>query len=765
MDSNLFNSDYEFLRPLTTSWLTKIEAAHKSRKHWKELADECMMFYSKSAAAMWNPDYSRKFWKGVEAPRFRISINKAFEYVAIMAPNLFWNVPYRTVEPKRPLAISPEMLPQDPMSQMYVQSLMQQQQQADNNNEIVAMLLQDWLNYTPGELPEGGLSGHSWMSLLDALIKGRGVMTTRPYIMPGSGRVLTGCFREEPENLLIDPDFKKIGQAKFIAIRHVDDYRSLEERFELPAGSLKGRASLESCWHYAEVQTQDGTANMHRANGQTNDLVVWYEIFSKCGVGARMTGMPDSVRNHLDDVVGKYAYLAIAANVPYPLNCPTAAFRPSGPNNPGATDAEIKEMFSWPIPLWQDDRWPVQLLDFYPDPDSAWPIPPLAPAMGELKFINFMVPWLSNRIWSSCRDFWAVAGPHLDDFKKYLEEGKDQVVIPVPAGITDIREKVMVLQQPETREDAWRIVELAEELFEKRTGMTESAYGRNENGTQDRTAEATAARSRAVGARPEFMQNQVVAWQSEMAAVEAMVARQFVTGEHVEARMGPLGRMLWEQHVMSSDVESVMRQMGYSIAAASIRRPNRDRDVANYQQVMSLFLPVAQAYGTQTGDFTQVNELMQKWGDYHDTDLSGVMFPPPQPPQPDPKIEADLQLAQLEMQGKQLEIEGKQQESQAKLQLAGLQAEQARQKLDADSAKGQLSLLFNKAGGEQKLMQDQDAHVQDMRQSAEEFQLQLAQQAAQGMLQLKQSEEINQAKVQATKAQAAAKPKPAGSKA
>ena len=43
---------YEFFRPLVAGWIGKIEAAIAARKQWRDVATECEMFYSKSAAAM-----------------------------------------------------------------------------------------------------------------------------------------------------------------------------------------------------------------------------------------------------------------------------------------------------------------------------------------------------------------------------------------------------------------------------------------------------------------------------------------------------------------------------------------------------------------------------------------------------------------------------------------------------------------------------------------------------------------------------------------
>jgi len=78
--------------------------------------------------------------------------------------------------------------------------------------------------------------------------------------------------------------------------------------------------------------------------------------------------------------------------------------------------------------------------------------------------------------------------------------------------------------------------------------------------------------------------------------------------------LGPAGAMLWKQYVEGSDVELVSRQFNYTIAASSIRRPNRERDVANYQQVMNLFAPTMQGYGQQTGNYDPFNGMVGEWG-------------------------------------------------------------------------------------------------------------------------------------------------------
>jgi hypothetical protein len=380
------------------------------------ISGNCKMFYGRSAAAMWDASYTRKFWKGVPTPRFRMTLNKAFEFVAIVGPNLLWDVPHRTVEPKKSVELPPEIFGDlnDPQVKQIYDQAMQEYGQERGVDKAIAGLLYAWLNYTARETPGGGLEGQSELAVMDAMLTGRGVLCVRPYSMASSKRTLTGAFREPPDHLYIDPDFNHIDDARWIAIKHRSPTWEVERRFGWPKGSLKGKASLESLTARGEGAGDDWR-NTERGSGQTNDLMVYYEIFSKTGCGARLTGMDTIVKEHLESTVGDFAYLVVAPNVPCPLNCPTEKLRQ------GASSEQVKQMFSWPIPYWADDDWPVALLDFYQDTDHSWPIAPLAPGLGELKFLNVMFSHVCNRIWSSSRDFIAVAQSAFSDLEKYLK--------------------------------------------------------------------------------------------------------------------------------------------------------------------------------------------------------------------------------------------------------------------------------------------------------------------------------------------------------
>lgn len=802
--------DSEFLRPLVTGWMNKLESSSVRRKEWKEIADECMMFYNNSAKAMWDPIISKKFWKDVKLPRFRVTINKAFEMVAIFGPNLFWEVPHRLVECKRQLALDPEMfgvtpemlqqaeqqaaqqaqmmpdmmgmgqmgmdqpgmmpgmMPQpDPMVVMY-QQMMQAQQQSERQDRVVEKLMDRWLNYTPREQPGGGLAGHSMRCVVDSLIKGRGVLATRPYQMPGSQRTLTGSFRVRPDYIYLDPDFDSVDECRWMAIKHVDTHTEVERRFNLEKNSLKNVASLESSWNHGELSTDDEASSRRRA-GQTSDLVVWYEVFSKSGVGCVNTTMEPTIREHMDRVVGQHAYIAVCAGSPHPLNLSAESLRR------GATDEQVKEAFSWPIPTWADDRWPVEFLDYYHDPESAWPVAPMAPGLGELKLLNFLMSWFANRTWKSSRDFWAVAQPHLEHYKEYILGGDDQSIIPTPVGLKTPKEAIEILTQPEMRQDMTQLIGFVSDMFDKRVGLTPTIYGQNENNTQNRTAEETSSKNRAVQARPEFMQKQVVDWQSRVASAEALVTRLFITAEDVQGLLGPAGAYLWQQHIASADLEQVVRQFNYTIGASSIRRPNRERDIGNFQTVMGQFAPVMMGVGQATGNYESFNGLMQKWGELHDMKMDDLMIPPPEGPSPEQqefeqqsqqlelaekqakvgKLNAEAQAKTVESQMKPIELQVSQQQAASQLQMEELRQQGEQSQMQIDLAVKQLEMELAQVEASMKLDQDAEEHDQDLFQDAEMHEQEMEQKRETARLDLALKREQAKIQQEAAKAKAA----------
>lgn len=624
----------EILRPLVTGWLGKIDRAREQAKPWLEAADECRQFYASACGFMWADKFKGKFWSESCAPKFRLTINKAFELVAQFGPMLYAQNPFRNCTPRKPLELDPSLfgnLQADPMAIAVYQMAMQEIAQDSARDKMLSTLFGRVLNYMPGEQPFGGLKENSVTAINRALVTGRGLLWVEPYRMPGSDRLLTGCFDDRSERTLIDPDsvMPDWSDAKWIVRECVHPVWQVAQEYGLNEEWLKDRAHYESGSSQGERQGAfDG--NEKRQAGKTFDQIKYYKIYSKGGVGARLTDVNFELKDQLEQLVGPYAYIVVAQGIPFPLNAPTETIRT-------ATDDEIAQMFRWPIPYWRDDRWPCAKLDFYTQDNSPYPIPPLAPGLGELKFINTMFSHLCNRIWTSSRDFWVGSKAAIAELQAKLEAGKDQSFIPISDIQGDINKVITILQQPQTNLDVWKILDAVMGLFDKRVGLTDLVYGLPAGGVQSRTAEDAATKRQQMSIRPDYMADRVEDWQTDAARMELLVAATFLEPQDIQPILGRTGAYLWQQLVMSQPIDEICRELHVQVAAGSARKPNKDRDAANLSQIMQNVGPVLQGYAATTTNTTPYNNLVKRLGDVIDQDLTDLMMGPwamPMPPAP-----------------------------------------------------------------------------------------------------------------------------------
>lgn len=614
------------LRQLVQGWLGKIKLARDHRQSFFNVADECMSFFCAEDGFMWKDSFKSRFFKTDIRPKFQMTVNKAFELVALFGPVLYARNPVRTVSPRRVLELPPQLFgsSMDPMGQAMQQQAIMFAQQEAMYDEARATLLEAYLNYTPNELPGGGLKRHAELAITEGLIKGRGVLWTEVHQTPGSPRKIAGSFFDCVDNLFVDPDATSLDDAKWIAKKCIHPYWEVEREYGLPEGSLKSKSQYESAASQGE-RASDETSKTDRAAGRTNDLIVYYKVWSKMGCGARLSGMKEDLSTALDKALGDYCYMVIAETVDYPLNIPTDSLL-------GRTDEEIAQAAAWPIPYWRDDRWPCSVLDFYEKPGSPWPIAPLAPGIGELKFINVFISHLANRIWSSCRDFVAVAKAAAEEVKQQIEKGEDLAILEISQLQGSINDIITFLQHPPVNSDAWHIISAVMEMFDKRVGLTELVYGISKK--QMRSAAEAAARQEQVSVRPDYMANKVEDFMTEAARREGMAARWFVDAPTIASIHGPLAAMAWQQLVLAQDVDRVVGEMEYRIEAGSARKPNRDRDVANVNEAIPMLGPVLDAHAAATGDTKPINALIQAWGKVTDTEVDDFMMGPRIPPMP-----------------------------------------------------------------------------------------------------------------------------------
>ena len=646
------------LKPLVDTWSNAIKAAEKSRQPFMDTAKMCNHFFTGSVGFMWSDSFTSKYLRGVPKTKFEITIAKAFELVSIVGPTLMWNYPGRVVTGYDKLEIPPGfwMDPQDPsrqqMGMMWQQEYDREKAVADTRNA----LMQHYLNYNHREQPGGGLKFDSQLAIIDALVKGRGCIRVDPYEPPGQTGTLTGGFYFPVDDLYIDPDCTRanLSNAKWIAIRHCEPHWEVERKFGWPAGSLKDKGTMTSKTA-ASAQTTSG--GLSKGTSETNNLVVWFEIFSKCGVGTRFKDSKvDQWHDAFEESVGDYAYLCICKGMKEPLNV-RAEFLETADMN------QVRAALDWPTPYYMDNRWPVAMLDFWHQPSQAWPLAPLAMGLGELIFLNVFVSSLADRVFQDGLTKFAVRDELCADAVSKLLSYQHEVLSLNPTIAGNINELVSIVQRPQLNFDAFRMLEYISSMFDKRVGLVELLYGLNPGGKVSRTAADANIKGEAVSVRPEYMASQVESWQTEIANLDRIAAAHHVAGQTLAPGFGQMGGQLWDQLISQADPVIYMREMRCRIEANSIRKPNKAKDNQNIQQMGAYMLPVMQWYAQSTGNVEPLNGFIKASGNAIDQDVEAWLLPPIQPPQPSPEEQAAMQAeqesAELDKQRKVVDIQKK----------------------------------------------------------------------------------------------------------
>lgn len=630
------------LRPICTTWMEKIRLGleFKERKFGKD-ARECMRFFKgpydfmyQRAWATESADFQMAADNDFPAPSFRMTHNKVAELVQIFGPVLYHQNPDRKVGPRK-LPDLPPMPPAMMMNPLVANNQMlfaQMREQKEFRDATVSELLRWMLNYTPNEL---GLSHEIRAAIDESLITGMSCLWTELVQPQGASFRLPGTWWGSVDELVMDPDAEDIRHAMWIARRCCHPVWFVERLFRLPPGTL--RPNAQSFDQQAELNTsEDG--DMMRKKGQSNDLFVYWKVYSKMGVGGRLQGVPDSIRTALDQF-GDYSYLVVADNTPYPLNCPPSLI------NAGGGMPLVKNALQWPTPYWLNNTglggWPMTPLAFHKIPRHLWPMSHMKPAMGELKFLNWVYSFIASKVQIQSRDFFAMKKSLGDEIKNAILHGKNYTLIEIASehqgAITDL---VQFLQHPTMNPDIWQVIDRVTENFDKRTGLSELVYGMT--GRQMRSAKEADLKGDQIQIRPDDMAQRVEEAATELSRKEAITCRWHLTAEDVRPLMGDEGAAAWAQFVTSADVFLISHQLEYRVEAGSTKKPNRERDAESMDMAMqSVFQPMlgwAQQQVTMGNvqAIQPVNALVGDWCKAKGLDPTKYVFLPPMLPPPMP---------------------------------------------------------------------------------------------------------------------------------
>lgn len=613
--------DDHVLKAVVQHWINKLEAAKKhKRRNFSDYADECRSFFN--GPKNWDELMGglRNGMGGGDdpGPAFKMTVNKAFEFVTLFGPSLYYQNPVRTVNPRVPVDVPPEFFA-DPYEFQAIQVQGQARLLTDN---LRAALLGAYLNWTP---TENKLDIESRKAIDEALLTGAGCLWTELLTPPGTDWRVVGSSFGSIEELLIDPDANGLDDAKWIARRCIHPTWQVERDFGLKTGSVKGNMESQA------VQTEIGGSEdgrYDRARGLTNDLLTYWRVYSKMGIGGRLSGVPRKFRGPLE-IFGDYVFLAIARDIPYPLNLPPALQEKA--SSDAMPPEEVFEAVEWPTPYWADGGWPVSMLGFHAVPDCPWPVAHLKAGMGELKFLNWAMSFIAGKVKNTCRDFVAVLREAAEDLKTKVLEGEDLTLLEIDPQHKTIQEVVQFLQTPPMNGDIWKVIAAVEENFDKRVGLSELMYGGGGE-TQIRSAEEANLRSTSANVRPDDMAKQVEAWMTEVARKEAIACRYHLIGTDIEPVMGQVASMAWETYVGTQDTNEATRGLEYRIEAGSTRKPNKDGQVARMNEAITAIAPIFEAYAQTTGDLQPINNLIADWAKSRDLDPARFQMrlaPPP----------------------------------------------------------------------------------------------------------------------------------------
>ncbi len=382
-----------------------------------------------------------------------------------------------------------------------------------------------------------------------------------------------------------------------------------------------------------------------------NDLIEWWEIWSKCGVGPRTAKVDfgQSVLEQFDETVGDYAYMCVAKNVPFFLNAPPDKF--FGENAAGNED--VVTMFEWrccdygeKFPVWKDyGRWPFSDLSFIKLPNNPWPMAPLAPGLGELIAINILQSAYCDQAWNDRKRILAHLGSQINEVKAAIESDEAISVVKMnDSVVTSVRDMIQYLDGPPRQNDLMSAIQMLSDSFDKRVGLTELQYGISS--TQVRVASDIRTRSEAANIRPEKMAGDVAAWMSNGSQLEMFLALMYVEGRSLTHLLGGYCSSQWDAMFSDLPIEQAMREMKASVEASDVRRPNHERDTANVQGLQQYLLPIFQQYAQGSGDNEPLNNFLAKIGEAIEMDLSSLRLTQSWVPQPDPESAALMKQAQ-----------------------------------------------------------------------------------------------------------------------
>lgn len=647
------------LGPLVQQWFARLRAAEESKRRFTSMAKLCRQFLGSSAKAMWENDFRQEFYPGIAQPQFMVSLNKAFELVAIIGPSLYWQNPSREVrsmdQPDQTILAQLVGVSDPAMLEQIKQTQDQENSKKEIRNSLASAVMENIQQTHPG-----GVKIDLQMIIQDALVTGRGCGWTETYTNPATGELCVGTFFDSVDNLLVDPDATDpaMRDVTWKSRRHIEPVWVVERRFGYPPGYLKGKGTHISAEYSATERHVSSQGSV-----MYKDMLEWYEVWSIAGVGARVTGVDAAMGQALDQLTGDNAYLCITRDLTHPLNLPPELVMYAPPEG-------IKQALRWRtsahpnsqsigsiFELCDVHKWPVQLMDFYPVTGTCWPMAVLGPGIGSLLAMNIILVSNLSLSWDRRRDIITVLSSYAEDVESALRSEANPAIIKINSvSNATLNQLVGFLQRPEVGGDPLAWLGYLDDQFKMATGLDDIHYGISQK--QARVSSDVEARTSASNVRPDKMANDVHEFVVACGTKEMWLSAMYIRGGRLIPLLGPWGAAAWDVFFGQMQLAQLAQEVEVWIEAMDMKRPSREKDIADLNGLAPFYLPIVQGYTEMTGDEKPINAFLHRYATAMQMRNPEDLYFGPWRPAPDPAVQQQQQqMLALEAGKTQAEIE------------------------------------------------------------------------------------------------------------
>ena len=287
-----------FLREVVAVWEQIIPRAQAAK--WRQFsrgADRAWAFVGSTYEELYIDarDEQGQAFPFAEDAVWKTRRNLSREYISVMLPYIHAKVPNRLASPRRP-GIPSEIInmakTQYPPIAGRVQHAAMIQSALQPVDAMRSFMLKWWLNYLPSEY---NLYGEQRRALPEALVKGRACLWSEmeegPY-----GPIPVSTY-DSVNGMLCDPDSRSWKRQGYIIRQRVESVVSTAKKFGIPMDELRGSYESNLASSQKIYSSPEGTGADLIPTEKDGDVCVYYEVYSRIGIGHWLKDAPDSLKD------------------------------------------------------------------------------------------------------------------------------------------------------------------------------------------------------------------------------------------------------------------------------------------------------------------------------------------------------------------------------------------------------------------------------------------------------------------------------------